>query len=547
MSSDGFFNFNRPRRQNEPNVPDERGQDSGANQSHTPDQGAPQRRDPGADALLELARLIGQTDPFSPASGRADDGYRPEGRLEPGGRLANVSANVSRGGPSPTATARDTFARPPAQLDRPRDDRSYQDSSYRDQSYDDRSTEDRFRQHQPFEGRSFEAGSSLDRGASFRREPDFAQPRASMQPTHPDADSSATPHAESFDFLQLPGRGNYPVAPQHDSANEEDYDNGDHHESPMTARRYPVFGQRHEDYADEYHDEYGHDGDHEYDTGHQEPDDGESRVKRRSSTRVVVAVLGLAVFGSAAAFGYRTVFKAAPTGPTPIIRADNSPTKITPAGTDASMKPANGRFGGSGEQLVRRDEEPVEVGSTFRSGVADASGRLPDTASPAEIVPVTAGPAPAGDTRRVRTVTIRADQGSASPDRTASRASPPPQPQPAQSQPPLPAPQRQAALPPAPAASPTPAAIAPDSVPAGGFVVQLSAQRSEAEAQASFRSLQAKYAVLNGREPLIRRKDQGDRGIFYAAQVGPFGVKSDADQLCEAVKSAGGACFVQRN
>jgi len=82
---------------------------------------------------------------------------------------------------------------------------------------------------------------------------------------------------------------------------------------------------------------------------------------------------------------------------------------------------------------------------------------------------------------------------------------------------------------------------------AGGFVVQLSAGRSEPEAQAAFRTIQAKYSVLSGRQPLIRRKDQGERGIFYAAQVGPFGVKSDADQLCEALKSAGGTCFVQKN
>jgi hypothetical protein len=80
-----------------------------------------------------------------------------------------------------------------------------------------------------------------------------------------------------------------------------------------------------------------------------------------------------------------------------------------------------------------------------------------------------------------------------------------------------------------------------------GFVVQLSAQRSEPEAQAAFRTMQAKYSVLSGRQPLIRRKDQGERGIFYAAQVGPFGQKSDADQLCETLKSAGGTCFVQKN
>jgi hypothetical protein len=84
-------------------------------------------------------------------------------------------------------------------------------------------------------------------------------------------------------------------------------------------------------------------------------------------------------------------------------------------------------------------------------------------------------------------------------------------------------------------------------IEAGGFVVQLSAERSEPEAQAAFRTMQAKYSVLSGRQPLIRRKDQGERGIFYAAQVGPFGVKSDADHLCETLKSAGRICFVQKN
>jgi cell division septation protein DedD len=99
---------------------------------------------------------------------------------------------------------------------------------------------------------------------------------------------------------------------------------------------------------------------------------------------------------------------------------------------------------------------------------------------------------------------------------------------------------------PAPQAAP---AAATRAIEAGGFgfVVQLSALRSEPEAQAAFRMMQAKYSVLSGRQPLIRRKDQGERGIFYAAQVGPFGEKSDADQLCETLKSTGGTCFVQKN
>jgi hypothetical protein len=50
----------------------------------------------------------------------------------------------------------------------------------------------------------------------------------------------------------------------------------------------------------------------------------------------------------------------------------------------------------------------------------------------------------------------------------------------------------------APQAAPEAATLGID---ADGFVVQLSAQRSEEEAHASFRSIQAKYSVLNGRRP----------------------------------------------
>jgi hypothetical protein len=78
-------------------------------------------------------------------------------------------------------------------------------------------------------------------------------------------------------------------------------------------------------------------------------------------------------------------------------------------------------------------------------------------------------------------------------------------------------------------------------------VVQLSAQKTEGEAQSAFRAAQGKYSsVLGGHQPLIRKKDQGDRGVFYATQVGPF-PREEANQLCENLKSAGGTCFIQRN
>src|SRR6185437_6585539 len=62
----------------------------------------------------------------------------------------------------------------------------------------------------------------------------------------------------------------------------------------------------------------------------------------------------------------------------------------------------------------------------------------------------------------------------------------------------------------------------------GGYV-QISSQRSEADAQTAFRSLQGKYPKqLGGRQPVIRRADLGAKGVYYRALVGPFASVSEA-------------------
>jgi len=91
-------------------------------------------------------------------------------------------------------------------------------------------------------------------------------------------------------------------------------------------------------------------------------------------------------------------------------------------------------------------------------------------------------------------------------------------------------------------------AALPSGAEAGNYVVQLSSQQSEAEAQASFRALQAKYPnVLGSRQPLIRRADLGSKGVYYRAQIGPFATVEDANQLCSSLKAVGGQCIVHRN
>jgi SPOR domain/TIR domain len=82
----------------------------------------------------------------------------------------------------------------------------------------------------------------------------------------------------------------------------------------------------------------------------------------------------------------------------------------------------------------------------------------------------------------------------------------------------------------------------------GSFVVQVASQRSEADAQASYRALQAKYPmVLGDREASIRKADLGDKGVFYRAQLGPFTTLDQANELCVSLKTAGGQCVVQKN
>ena len=82
----------------------------------------------------------------------------------------------------------------------------------------------------------------------------------------------------------------------------------------------------------------------------------------------------------------------------------------------------------------------------------------------------------------------------------------------------------------------------------GGYAVQVTSQRSEAEAQAAYKALQAKFpSQLSGRQPIIRRADLGTKGMFYRALIGPFASVEEAAGICSGLKAAGGSCIVQRN
>jgi hypothetical protein len=323
--------------------------------------------------------------------------------------------------------------------------------------------------------------------------------------------------------------------------------------------------------------------------------------KSRMGIMAIAAVFALAVLGTAGAFGYRAVFGTSRSStPPPVIKADTAPSKIMPAtASKAPSKLITDRVTDHDEKLVSREEKPVALKiAPPVAGMPAAQASAPPDAIP----PATGNGIISSEPRKIHTIAIRPDAGGSQP----AAAPQPPQPQaqmapqpPARPAAPL-ARAATSAAPPAPAATPeparqaearaavplrhtesisrseplslspnatgapaTPAARAPvrtavvapqarvapaATAIAGGYAVQVSSQRSEAEAQASFRSLQAKFPKqLGGRQASIHRVELGAKGTYYRAMVGPFANANEASELCSGLKAAGGQCLIQRN
>ncbi len=93
---------------------------------------------------------------------------------------------------------------------------------------------------------------------------------------------------------------------------------------------------------------------------------------------------------------------------------------------------------------------------------------------------------------------------------------------------------------------PTTQAMPSPQAPVGGFSVQLSVRATEKEAEIAFRQAQERYgAVLGGQSPLIRQAEVNGKSI-YRVRVGPMS-KESADGLCGKLKASGAACFVAKN
>jgi hypothetical protein len=297
-----------------------------------------------------------------------------------------------------------------------------------------------------------------------------------------------------------------------------------------------------------------------YGDGQENPEDDyvEDRAQRRRGLLTLGAVLGVLVLGVGGAFGYWTWWSG-PRGEPPLIKADTTPNKVVPATQNdgAGNKSIYDRFSeksGTSEKMVSREEAPADIKSAPPRSVYPSAGGIygPAPAQPAA-APPPSGVSANGAPRVVHTETIRpnlvasADIGQpVAPPLTAAATPPGPPPAPvAPAKQPAPR-AKQASQ--SPAAQPTETPPAREAAPTGGYVVQLSSQKTEEEARASFKVLASKYAQVFGeREPYIKRVTIPEKGTFYRANVGPFATSTEANHFCSNLKIVGGQCIVQKN
>ncbi len=303
------------------------------------------------------------------------------------------------------------------------------------------------------------------------------------------------------------------------------------------------------------------------------------KPRRRGGMITVAAVLALAVFGVGGALAYRN-YTGGARGEPPIIRPEAGPTKIMAAPADAGTKVPDRMTAGEGtEKIVSREETPLDPNA--RSGPRVVFPPLTPNGSvplPATVVPGATPPANGATTfsnnepHAVKTFTVRSDQASsgvpaaAVPPAAAAPAKLPPRaagtparasaanPNAANANAPLslapqgdapaaPAPQRMAANAPTQVVAPS----APGAAASGSYLVSILSQPTEAEAQAAFRTMQSKYSsVLGSQSPVIARGNTKDGKVTYRAGVS-FASSAEASQFCKSYQGAGGQCWVVKN
>ncbi|MBS7703959.1 cell division septation protein DedD [Chelatococcus asaccharovorans] len=513
----------------------------------------------GSDPLAELARIVGQDDPFRGLL--ADDrNFRSAGEGDTGQRLPQKSQN-------------DDFAHPG--YGQP-DERAPMRGTLPGFAANDRIAPQRDADHfDPVEP------------------PAWLHPSRETQPDEPFHERGPEPRPGHYDQSYAPEIG---AEPRFDP----------------TTGTYAYPG-----YQDGGPDDFQDGDDRQRNDGYDEAAYADETIPERRSRKgliAVVLILGMAAVGVASALVFRGGSGTSADAP-PVITADDQPVKVQPENPGGVVVPDQNKaiYERAGDpvaketKIVSRQEQPLDVNQALRQEQPTATGATGSTDGPPNALspagssdmgvggPTAPHPATAilGEPRRVKTVSVRPDGTIMTDPPQAPQPAPrvaaadptpvnatPETPQPRASEPPAQAEAQPVAAPPAPPRPPTraplrisppaqqqraaqpasaqpeqiaavnnqapsPGAAAPAATSGGSFAVQLGAPGSEKEARDLFASLQRRYGDLAGYRAQVRRAEVNDR-VIYRLRVGPFS-REDATSLCTRLQASGGQCFVARN
>lgn len=275
----------------------------------------------------------------------------------------------------------------------------------------------------------------------------------------------------------------------------------------------------------------------------------------RSPKRLITAGIALgavAAFGIGIWFAYDQGVKRGASGAPPLIRADQTPTKVAPENP-------------GGMQVPNQDKQIYErlPGNTAQAPAGQTERLLPPPERPSAAPTQPGAPQPNVATspsvtvpnRSAQTVPNRTDAPSATtttpgqPAPAAQAQSAPGQPQPVTppSQSSSQSPRTAAAPTPAPAQTqaPAPAARSVTATPGGSAKIQLASLKDQAAATATWNQLQKKFPeILGGLQPSYERVEIANKGTFIRLQAGPLKDRVDAQAACTALAAKNQGCIV---
>lgn len=303
---------------------------------------------------------------------------------------------------------------------------------------------------------------------------------------------------------------------------------------------------------------------------------------------IVLALLVLAMFGGVVWLAY-TQGVARGRGETPVLTATAGPERVAPAQPGGNNVPYQGfkiyeqpapsdDVADASDAKPAAKPAPVEAPKPVApvempkpAPVAAAPVEAPKPAPVAKVVapavktappppaPVKAvvapAPKPAAAPAAPKSVAALIQQANGTPAVAAKPA--PVTPPPAMKQAVIPAPvggpatgaphQLGAPVAATPAAPKVAAAPAAKPAASGGYVLQIGAYKSQADADAAWKTYKAKHAaLLSGYNSDVQQADLGEKGTWYRLRVGGLGDKEVATALCDRLKADGGACIPGR-